>query len=82
MLKGRFLATGSNCALLSVCVGKGGNGTWLLQNSKVDGRCNESDRTLHVFEARITKKVVADDMQFAFRLGKGTTDTIFVVMQT
>jgi len=35
----------------------------------------------HVFETRITEKIVVDDMQFGFRLGKGTTDTVFVVRQ-
>ena len=35
----------------------------------------------HVFETRIREKVVADDMQFGFRPGKGTTDAIFVVRQ-
>lgn len=35
----------------------------------------------HVFEAIIRKQVDIDSMQFGFMLGKGTTDTIFILKQ-
>jgi hypothetical protein len=34
-----------------------------------------------VLESRIREQICVDEMQFGFRLGKGTTDAIFIVRQ-
>jgi len=34
-----------------------------------------------IFEHRIRQQIDTDDMQFGFMKGKGTTDTIFIVIQ-